>query len=215
MLSYKEYKQLNESLYGAINLGIKTPSALAGVVGATGASEEISEIESQPTLDEAKKACKCGKKMCAKCKMMKKGMEDEELEDEEESEDEDSKEKESDEESEDEESEEESEDEESEEEDDDEEEEKEMMKKGSKKCMKKKSKKEWNEILADFDSLLEGRTTEVISQVKNNLEEIKKLLESKEMTEEEKAWWTSVNSQLANPQPGQYGYSPVGKIAFR
>jgi len=84
------------------------------------------------------------------------------------------------------------------------------MKKSMKKPMKKKSKKEWSEIVADFESLLEDKNQDVVSQVKNNLENIKKLLETKEMTEEEKAWWTSVNSQLTSP--GDLGFAPVGKV---
>ena len=67
MLSYKQYKQLNESLYGSINLGIKSPSSLTPPIGATGATEIIElEKNQDPSLEEAKK---CGK-------MMKKAMED-------------------------------------------------------------------------------------------------------------------------------------------
>jgi hypothetical protein len=201
MLSYKEYKQLNESLYGAINLGIKNPSSVSGPIGALGATEVMeteTEENEELSLEEAKKMkCKCGK-------MMKKGMdcgcdsdkhedEDSEKEEKEDSEDED-------EDSEDEDSEEDS-------------EEKMMMKKKMKMKMKmkKKSKKEWNEILADFDSLLEGKDTKVVSQVRSNLENIKNLLEEKEMTEDEKAWWASVSDQLGSI-PGDLGFAPVGKI---
>lgn len=42
MLSYKQYKQLNESLYGFTSLGVTTPAAI-GVMGATGASEAAIE----------------------------------------------------------------------------------------------------------------------------------------------------------------------------
>jgi hypothetical protein len=184
MLSYKEYKQLNESLYGAINLGIKTTSSITAPLGATGASEVVEAEGSEDSIEEAK----CGK-------MMKKGMdcdaekEDEEMEDEVKSKKEDEK------------DEDESEDEDHEEEDS----EKMMMKKK----MKKKSKKEWNEILADFDDLLEGKNGSVVEQVKSKLEGIKKLLETKEMTAEEKAWWDSVNSQIG---PGDLGFAPIGKI---
>ena len=188
MLSYKEYKQLNESLYGAINLGIKSTNSLTPPIGATGASVVETE-DSEPSLEEAKK---CGK-------MMKKGMGCEEDEDKEDMEDE-KEEKDSDDSEED--SEESSED---ESEDSDEESEKMMMKKK----MKKKAKKEWNEILADFENLLEGKDESVVDQVKNSLENIKKLLETKEMTEEEKAWWDSVNSQIG---PGDLGFAPVGKV---
>lgn len=43
MLSYKDYKLLNESLYGITPLGVAKPSVLGGVVGATGASDDIEE----------------------------------------------------------------------------------------------------------------------------------------------------------------------------
>lgn len=185
MLTYKEYKQLNESLYGAINLGIKSANTVAGPIGATGASEEV--VNAEPSLEEAKK---CGS-------MMKKGMDcdseekDVEDEDEKEVDDKDSEEE--------------------HEEDSDESEEKEDEKMMMKKKMKKKSKKEWNEILSDFDSLLEGKDESVVNQVKSSLENIKKMLETKEMTEEEKTWWASVNSQLG-AAPGDLGFAPVGKI---
>lgn len=185
MLTYKEYKQLNESLYGAINLGIRSANTVAGPIGATGASEEV--VNTEPSLEEAKK---CGSMMKKKmdCDSDEKEVEDEEKE------------------VEDKDSEEEHEDEGDEEKEESEEDEKMMMKKK----MKKKSKKEWNEILSDFDSLLEGQDEAVISQVKNSLEGIKKMLETKEMTEEEKTWWASVNNQLGTP--GDLGFAPVGKI---
>jgi hypothetical protein len=76
MLSYKEYKQLNESLHGAYNLGLRSQAALVPPVGATGASE-ILEKDAEPSIEEAKK---CGK-------MMKKKMSSDEMEDEDEDED--------------------------------------------------------------------------------------------------------------------------------
>jgi hypothetical protein len=204
MLSYKEYKQLNESLNGAYNLGLRSQAALVPPVGATGASE-ILEKDAEPSIEEAKK---CGKMM--KKKMSSDEMEDDEVEDDV-VKDEEDEEEEEDEDEEDEEDEEEDDDEEEEEEDEEEEDsEDKYMKKSMKKPMKKKSKKEWSEIVADFESLLEDKNQDVVNQVKNNLENIKKLLETKEMTEEEKAWWTSVNSQLASP--GDLGFAPVGKV---
>lgn len=188
MLSYKEYKQLNESLYGAINLGIKSPSSIVDApVGATGATE-VTEVPGEE-LEEAKMGkCKCGK-------MMKKGMDCDCEKDH-------SKEKEEDHEDE----------EDNEDEVKDEKEEKEEEVSMMKNKMKKKAKKEWTDILADFESLLEGKDENVINQVNNNLEKIKKLLEAKEMSEDEKAWWASVNSQLGSVTPGDLGFAPVGKI---
>jgi hypothetical protein len=200
MLSYKQYKQLNESLYGAVNLGIKSPSSLTPPIGATGATEVVElEKNEDPSLEEAKK---CGK-------MMKKGMEDEKCEDEDDVEEKDEDEEEED----------------SEEKDSDDEEDEEKgeltaaqkkglpegLRKAIEKKKKKGGKKEWSEILADFDSLLEGKDQAVVDQIKNSLEGIKKLLETREMTEEEKAWWASVNNQLG-PNPGECGFAPVGQI---
>ena len=196
MLSYKQYKQLNESLYGSINLGIKSPSSLTPPIGATGATEIIElEKNQDPSLEEAKK---CGK-------MMKKAMEDEKCEDEDEDEDEDKDEKDEDE----------------DEDEKDSDEGKEGLTAAQKKLppglqkailkKKKGGKKEWSEILADFDSLLEGKDQDVVDQIRNSLQGIKKLLETREMTEDEKAWWSSVNSQLG-PNPGECGFAPVGQI---
>jgi flagellar biosynthesis/type III secretory pathway protein FliH len=204
MLSYKQYKQLNESLYGAVNLGIKSPSSLTPPIGATGATEVVElEKNEDPSLEEAKK---CGK-------MMKKGMEDEKCEDED-----DVEEKDEDEEEEESEEEKDSDDEEDEEKDSDKKgltaAQKKGLPEGLRKAIEKKKKagkKEWSEILADFDSLLEGKDQTVVDQIKNSLEGIKKLLETREMTEEEKAWWASVNNQLG-PNPGECGFAPVGQI---
>ncbi len=187
MLSYKEYKQLNESLYGAINLGIKSPSSIVDApIGATGATE-VTEVPGEE-LEEAKMGkCKCGKMMkkgmdcdCEKDHSKEKEEEDHEDEKEEDHEDDEVK--------------------------DEKEEEEEVS------MMKKKAKKEWTDILADFESLLEGKDENVINQVNNNLEKIRKLLETKEMSEDEKAWWASVNSQLGSVTPGDLGFAPVGKI---
>jgi len=212
MLSYKEYKMLNESLYGSYNLGIGKPNVVGGPIGATGASEVIETEEScDCSLEESKggkcEKCKSGKKCGKMCnKMMKKGMEDEKLEDEEDSEDEEKEDEDEDEED----SEDEEKEDEEDSEDEDDEEKLEMMKKKSKKSMKKKSKKEWSEIASDVESLLEDKDQNVVDEVKNSLEKIKRLLETKEMTEEEKTWWASVNNQLAGP--GEIGFSPIGKI---
>lgn len=55
MLSYKEYKQLNESLYGAFNLGIKQNNVITPPIGATGASELIETTPEEDSIEEAKK----------------------------------------------------------------------------------------------------------------------------------------------------------------
>lgn len=215
MLSYKEYKQLNESLYGAFNLGIKQNNVLTPLIGATGASDTL-EIEPEAeNLEEAKKVCKkCGKGMDCECEkhdedkeeneekgltdgqkklpkslqdaiLKKKGKKKDKNEDDHE---------------------------------DDHEDEDEGLTNGQKKLpkalqnaiMKKKNKKEWSEVMADVESLLEDiKNQKVIDDVRNAMNQIKESASAKQMTEEEKSWWDSVNSQL---KPGDLGFAPIGKI---
>ena len=151
MLSYKEYKLLNESLYGAFNLGLKNPNTVGSIVSASSinGTEAALEAEAEEAIEEAKKIKK----------KMDCGSDEEEMEDEEE-ESKDS----------DEESEEEDDDEEDEEEDDDEEEEEEKKPK----FMNKKAKKEWSEVLADLESVLEDVSDEAaLSEIRKGLQTIK------------------------------------------
>jgi len=170
MLSYKEYKQLNESLY---NLGIRSPNIVAGIVSDSqlNGTEAAIEAESEEAIEEAKKAKKCmNKKMDGEMEDVKPSdVEDEVAEDE--NEDEDSEEEsDEDEDSEDEEESEEDEDEESE--DDEDEEEPEV--KEEPKFMKKRAKKEWSEVLADLESVLEDVSDEAaLSEIKKGLQTIK------------------------------------------
>jgi hypothetical protein len=183
MLSYKEYKQLNESLY---NLGIRSPNVISEPIGKTGVD----------TLEEAKAKKKCDK-------MMKKGMEDEELEDEVEKDVEDSGKDEKP----DDDVEKDIEDSEESEEGDEEEdaehsdvEDKVMM---MKKKMKKKSKKEWSEIESDLNDLIESiKNPEALLEVKKGLEIMKKGMKKcacseSQLSSEEKSWWDSVNSMIS------------------
>ena len=219
MLSYKEYKQLNESLYGAFNLGIKQNNVLTPPIGATGASEILeTEPDEVENLEEAKKVCKkCGKGMDCECekhdedeeeneekgltdgqKKLPKSLQDAILKKKGKKKDKD--------------------DHEDEDEDDDEDED-EGLTSGQKKLpkalqnaiMKKKGKKEWSEVMADVESLLEDiKNQKVIDDVRNAMNQIKESASTKQMTEEEKSWWDSVNDQLA--QPGDLGFAPIGKI---
>ena len=155
MLSYKEYKLLNESLYGAFNLGLRSQNTVGGIVSQSGTNgtEAAIEAQSEEAIEEAKK--------------MKKKMEDEEApeedveekEGEEDSEEEDSEEKENDDDAD------------GEEEDSDEEEEGDE---DEPKFMKKKAKKEWSEIVSDLEAILEDISDDgAIAEIKKGLETIK------------------------------------------
>ena len=163
MLSYKDYKKLNESLYGAFNLGLKSSNVVGGIISASSVSgtEAALEAQAEEALEEAKK--------------MKKKMESDEDHDEDE---EDVEEKDADEdEDEDEDSEEERDDEEdkdSEEDSDEEDSDEDDEKASDPKFMKKKAKKEWTEVLADLEAVLEDVSNEVnLAEIKKGLEIIK------------------------------------------
>jgi hypothetical protein len=175
MLSYKEYKLLNESLYGAFNLGLRSHGTVGGIVSGSSVNgtEAAIEAEAEEAIEEAKK--------------MKKKMEDDEEEEEgdedlvdnpEKSEDDDSDDEDD---SEDEDSEEEDSEEEDEDEDEDEEESEDAEKKDfafMKKKMKKKAKKEWSEVMSDLESVLEVvDDEEALTEVKKGLEMMKKGME--------------------------------------
>ena len=223
MLSYKEYKQLNESLYGAFNLGIKQNNVLTPPIGATGASEML---ETEP-LEEAKKTCKkCGKGMDCECekhdedeeekekgltdgqKKLPKSLQDAILKKKGKKKDKDEDKDDHDHDDHD--------DHDNEDEDEDEDEgltsgQKKLPKALQNAIMKKKGKKEWSEVMADVESLLEDiKNQKVIDDVRNAMNQIKESASIKQMTEEEKSWWDSVNDQLA--QPGDLGFAPIGKI---
>jgi len=178
MLSYKEYKLLNESLYGAFNLGLRSHGTVGGIVSGSNinGTEAAIEAEAEEAIEEAKK--------------MKKKMEDEEEEElldnpkseKDSDEEEDSDDEEGDDDDDDSDDEEEGDDDEdSDDEDSDEDEEVEDKKKDfafMKKKMKKKSKKEWSEVMSDLEDLLEVVEDEdALSEVKKGLEMMKKGME--------------------------------------
>jgi flagellar biosynthesis GTPase FlhF len=252
MLSYKEYKLLNESLYGAFNLGLRNPATVGGIISGSSVNgtEAALEAESEAALEESKKKKKmdCGDE------------EEEEEEDMEDKEEKDSEEEEGDD------SEEGDEDEEESEEDDEDEEEEEP------KFMKKKAKKEWSEVVSDLEALLEEIEDETTAQemrkgldlIKEGAKKSKKGCGSdckcekckgkkkkhpldvnydgkvdgedfesmrkkkkkdgegdkegkkcgKNMNEDEKKWWDSVNGMM-NSDPNQKhwsGWSEVGEV---
>lgn len=170
MLSYKEYKLLNESLYGAFNLGLRSQGTVGGIVSASNVNgtEAAIEAEAEEAIEEAKK--------------MKKKMDgDDEERDEEEEEAVEKKAKDSDEEGEDSDEDEDSEDDGDEDSDDDEAEDKKkefaFMKKKMK-CGSKKPKKEWSEVMSDLESVLEAiDDEEALTEVKKGLEMMKKGME--------------------------------------
>jgi hypothetical protein len=241
MLSYKEYKLLNESLYGAFNLGLKGHSTVGGIVSDSpvNGTEASIEAESEEAIEEAKKGKKMKKKMFGDeeevVKKVKVSDEDHEEDDDEDKEDHDEDE-ESEDDHDDEDKEDHDEDEDSEDEDSDEEKsdskEKEFafMKKKSKKHMKKKAKKEWAEVISDLEEILEVVDDEdALTEVKKGLEMMKKGMEKgmkkhmgcgtkkcgKYMNEDEQAWWQSVNGML-NSDPNQKnwdgGWKEVGEV---
>lgn len=194
MLSYKNYKILNESLYGNFNLGIKSQDSLTSPIGAYDYSE--TSCKSKKVVDEDKD-------------------EEEMEEDEEEKKVKHKKHK----------------------EDKEDKEEDNGLTKAQKKLPKglqdailknkKKNKKKVNEEV--YQELLDNAqamqvTLEAIATVDEKGSELlkawnafsEKLVniesseeeEISEMSEDEKAWWKSVNSQLA----GEIGFAPVGKI---
>lgn len=161
MLSYKDYKKLNESLYGAFNLGLKSANTVGGIVSASSinGTEATIEAQAEEALEEAKK--------------MKKKMESDEESEEDEVEDKVSSEgEESEEGSEDDENDEDSD--EDKEEDSDDESDEEDEYESEPKFMKKKAKKEWTEVLADLEAVLEDVCDEeALAEVKKGLDTIK------------------------------------------
>jgi len=156
MLSYKDYKKLNESLYGAFNLGLKSSNVVGGIVSASGVNgtEAALEAQAEEAIEEAKK--------------MKKKMDSDEEHDEEEVEEKDAEVEDSEEDHKEKHSEE-DEEEGSEEESDEEDEEE-----SDPKFMKKKAKKEWTEVLADLEAVLEDVSSEdSLAEIKKGLDIIK------------------------------------------
>jgi hypothetical protein len=231
MLSYKEYKLLNESLYGAFNLGLKGHSTVGGIVSdsSVNGTEAALEAESEDAIEEAKKGKKMKKKMIGDEEEVVKKVkvsdedheEDEESEEDEDHEEEDDKdddkEDDSDDDKEDDSDDDKEDDSDDEEKSDSKEKEFAFMKKKSKKHMKKKAKKEWAEVISDLEEILEVvDDEEALTEVKKGLEMMKKGMEKgmkknmgcgtkkcgKYMNEEEQAWWQSVNGML-NSEPNQ------------
>jgi hypothetical protein len=170
MLSYKDYKKLNESLYGAFNLGLKSANVVGGIVSASSinGTEAALEAQAEEAIEEAKK--------------MKKKMDSDEEPEEDEVEEEkdeegdkkDSEDKNNDDEEDEEGDEDEEDDEESDDEESDEEESDEDEKGDDPKFMKKKAKKEWSEVVSDLEAILEDISDEgALSEIKKGLETIK------------------------------------------
>ena len=231
MLSYKEYKLINESLYGAFNLGLKAHSTVGGIVSGS----PINGTEAaEEALEEAKKM---KKKMDGEIESEKEGDDDEEevvkkvdSGDEDSDDDEDSEEDDSDDEGDDEEDSDDDEEDSEEKEPESEKKDFAFMKKKMKNKMKKKSKKEWSDFMSDLESILEGIDDEdSLTEVKKGLEMMKKGMENgmkkkmdggcgkkcgKYMNEADQDWWNSVNSMI-NASPDQKawdGWSEVGEV---
>lgn len=182
MLSYKEYKLLNESLY---NLGIRSPEVISEPIGKTGATETLEEAKAKKCM-KMKKGMEgdCGGKDHEEDEEMDKDVEEKDVEDSESMEDSEEKEMED-----------------SDSEEKDVEDEKVMM---MKKKMKKKSKKEWSELESDLDALVEEiENPSALIEVKKGVEMIKKGMKKcgcseSNMSDEYKAWWNSVNSMIGD-----------------
>jgi len=201
MLSYKEYKLLNESLYGAFNLGLKAPNSFGGIAigpitngtqaaieakaeedAADGDAEEASEV----AIEEAKKI---KKKMMGDIDVVKKvdvSDKEDEHEDEDDKDEDDKDDDHEDEDEDDKDDDHEDEDDKDEDEDDKEDDHEErdsdktplFMKKKAKKHMKKKAKKEWSEVMSDLEEILEVvDDEEALTEVKKGLEMMKKGME--------------------------------------
>ena len=178
MLSYQQYKQLNESLYGAFNLGIKQNNILTPPIGATGASEITENSPEEDSIEEAKEE----KGLTSAQKKLPKALQDAILKKKNKNhKDEDKEEK-------------------------DEDKEEKGLTAAQKKLpkalqdailKKQKSKKEWEEVMSDVESLLEDiKNQRVVQDVRNAMNQLKESISKKDMTEEEKAWWDSVNGQI-------------------
>jgi hypothetical protein len=183
MLSYKEYKLLNESLYGAFNLGLKNPNTVGGIVSSSNinGTEAALEAESEEAIEEAKKMKKkmdCGSDE----EDMEKKVDDEEMEDSEEEGDEDSEES----------------DEDSEEEGEEEE------VKEEPKFMKKKAKKEWSEIVSDLESFLEDVSEEEsLLEIRKGLELIKEGMKKGKKHKDDCDCPVCKNSKEENKEEGE------------
>jgi hypothetical protein len=240
MLSYKEYKLLNESLYGAFNLGLKGHSTVGGIVSDSpvNGTEASIEAESEEAIEEAKKGKKMKKKMFGdeeevvkKVKVSDEDHDEDDKDDDDHDDHDDDDDHESDKDDDDD-------DDDDDDEDDDHSDKKPglkgrefaFMKKKAKKCMKKKAKKEWSEVMADLEDILEVvDDEEALTEVKKGLEMMKKGMEKgmkkhmgcgtkkcgKYMNEEDQAWWQSVNGML-NADPDQKhwdgGWKEVGEV---
>lgn len=175
MLSYKEYKLLNESLYGAFNLGLRSQGAVGGIVSDSpvNGTEAAVEAESEEAIEEAKKMKKKmlgdDEEVKAKHSDEDEHEDDDDHSDDDEHEDEDKDEDENEDEDEVEEGDE-------DEEDDSDDEKKDFS--FMKKKMKKKSKKEWTDVMADLEEILEVvDDEEALTEVKKGLEMMKKGME--------------------------------------
>ncbi len=165
MLSYSEYKKLNESLYGAQVLGLRQPHNLTQQP--MGANTEIEESEAAE--NEEVKAEEAEKEEVSDASQAEETVEAQAETEEVKAEETEEVQTEND---------------------------------------------QLEKILSELESLLEGKTTDVVQEVKSNISKIKELLETKDMTDEEKSWWNSVNGQLGETQPGECGHGPSTRIGW-
>ena len=168
MLSYSEYKKLNESLYGVQVLGLRQPHNLTQQpMGANTEIEESEAAENEEVKAEAEETVEAQ-------------AETEEVKAEETAETEEVKAEET----------------------------------AETEEVQTEENNQLEKILSELESLLEGKATDVVQEVKSNISKIKELLETKEMTDEEKSWWNSVNGQLGETQPGDCGHAPSTRIGW-
>jgi len=190
MLSYSEYKKLNESLYGAQVLGLRQPHNLTQQpMGANTEIEESEAAENEEVKAEAEETVEAQ-------------AETEEVKAEETAETEEVK------------AEETAETEEVKAEETAETEEVKAEETAETEEVQTEENNQLEKILSELESLLEGKATDVVQEVKSNISKIKELLETKEMTDEEKSWWNSVNGQLGETQPGDCGHAPSTRIGW-
>jgi len=179
MLSYSEYKKLNESLYGAQVLGLRQPHNLTQQpMGANTEIEESEAAENEEVKAEAEETVEAQ----AETEEVKaeETAETEEVKAEETAETEEVKAEET----------------------------------AETEEVQTEENNQLEKILSELESLLEGKATDVVQEVKSNISKIKELLETKEMTDEEKSWWNSVNGQLGETQPGDCGHAPSTRIGW-
>jgi len=223
MLSYKQWKNLNESILPSFNLGLANPSKI-GMVMQNGFDIEENELaeakkgKKHPKVEvEVKEEDKDGKKTCGKMcgkncgkmcgKMSKKKMwsdEDDNYEDEEETEEDSEEEEEGDD------SEEETEEDADEEGDDSEEEEEEEEEEADEDDSEEDTEEDENDAEAEAEmkfskkskkKMLKGaqKKLDLNKNGKLDAEDFEMLRKKKKMKKEETEWWNSVNGMISDP----------------